>query len=129
MKIKFTALLILAMTVASMSVFTSCKDNCEDDYNELRAMLNDQNTKLTELINAQINGVKSEINSLKDQIAAIKSCTCDPSDVDKKIKDALEKRGVKLSKEEFNKFVEDIKKIGKKDDGVVPSEELDFDVE
>ncbi len=47
----------------------------------------------------------------------------------KKIKDALEKRGVKLSKEEFNKFVEDIKKIGKKDDGVVPSEELDFDVE
>lgn len=47
----------------------------------------------------------------------------------KKIKDALEKRGVKLSKEEFNKFVEDIKKIGKKDDGVIPSEELDFDVE
>lgn len=47
----------------------------------------------------------------------------------KKIKDALEKRGVKLSKEELTKFIEDIKKIGKKDDGVVPSEELDFDVE
>lgn len=47
----------------------------------------------------------------------------------KKIKEALEKRGVKLSKEEFNKFVDDIKKIVKKDDGVIPSEELDFDVE
>lgn len=47
----------------------------------------------------------------------------------KKIKDALEKRGVKLSKEDFNKFIEDIKSIGKKKDGIIPSEELDFDVE
>lgn len=47
----------------------------------------------------------------------------------KKIKDALEKRGVKLSKEEFDKFIADIKNIVKKNDGVVPSEELDFDVE
>lgn len=47
----------------------------------------------------------------------------------KKIKEALDKRGVKLSKDEFNKFVDDIKKIVKKDDGVIPSEELDFDVE
>ena len=46
----------------------------------------------------------------------------------KKIKEALDKRGIKLSKEEFNKFVNDIKNIGKKSD-VVPSEELDFDVE
>lgn len=47
----------------------------------------------------------------------------------KKIKEALEKRGVKLSKEDFNKFIEDIKKIGKKGDDIIPSEELDFDVE
>lgn len=47
----------------------------------------------------------------------------------KKIKEALEKRGVKLSKEDFEKFVNDIKKIVKKDDGIIPSEELDFDVE
>lgn len=47
----------------------------------------------------------------------------------KKIKEALDKRGIKLSKEEFNKFVEDIKSIGKKSNGVIPSEELDFDVE
>lgn len=47
----------------------------------------------------------------------------------KKIKEALDKRGIKLSKEDFNKFVEDIKKIGRKDNGIIPSEELDFDVE
>lgn len=47
----------------------------------------------------------------------------------KKIKEALEKRGVKLSKEDFNKFIDDIKNIGKKKDGIIPSEELDFDVE
>lgn len=46
----------------------------------------------------------------------------------RKIKEALDKRGIKLSKEDFNKFVADIKNIGKKN-GVVPSEELDFDVE
>lgn len=46
----------------------------------------------------------------------------------KKIKEALEKRGVKLSKEEFQKFVEDIKNIGKKKaTEEIPSE--DFDVE
>jgi len=47
----------------------------------------------------------------------------------KKIKEALDKRGIKLSKEDFNKFVEDIKNIGRKDNGIIPSEELDFDVE
>ena len=49
-----------------------------------------------------------------------------------KIMEALEKRGVKLSKESFNKLVEEIKNIGRKRknaDGleVVPAE--DFDVE
>lgn len=47
----------------------------------------------------------------------------------RKIKEALEKRGVKLSKEDFNKFIDDIKTIGRKKDGIIPSEELDFDVE
>ena len=49
-----------------------------------------------------------------------------------KIMEALEKRGVKLNKESFNKLVEEIKNIGRKRknaDGleVVPAE--DFDVE
>ncbi len=47
----------------------------------------------------------------------------------KKIKEALDKRGIKLSKEDFNKFVEDLKNIGKKGGDIIPSEELDFDVE
>ena len=49
-----------------------------------------------------------------------------------KIKDLLEKKGVKLSKESFNKLVDEIKNIGRKNKGgdgyqEVPAE--DFDVE
>lgn len=89
MKIKFTALLMLAISFAGLSVFTSCKDNDEDEYNELRTMIADQNTKLTDLVNAQVSTLKGEIETLKSQLAAIKSCACDPTEVDKKITDAL----------------------------------------
>jgi gas vesicle protein len=43
-----------------------------------------------------------------------------------KIKAALEKRGVKLDKESFDKLVDEIKNLGKKKE-VVPAE--DFDAE
>ena len=43
-----------------------------------------------------------------------------------KIKEALEKRGIKLDKEGFDKLVEEIKSIGKKKE-VIPAE--DFDAE
>ena len=43
-----------------------------------------------------------------------------------KIKEALEKRGIKLEKEGFDKLVEEIKSIGKKKE-VIPAE--DFDAE
>lgn len=44
----------------------------------------------------------------------------------RKIKEALEKRGIKLDKESFDKLVDEIKSIGKKNE-IVPAE--DFDVE
>lgn len=43
----------------------------------------------------------------------------------KKIKEALDKYGVKLNKEQFNKFVEDIKSIGKKGGEILPAEDYD----
>ena len=43
-----------------------------------------------------------------------------------KIKDALEKRGIKLDKESFEKLVDEIKGLGRKKE-VVPAE--DFDAE
>ena len=43
-----------------------------------------------------------------------------------KIKEALQKRGIKLDKEGFDKLVEDIKSIGKKKE---PVPAVDFDVE
>lgn len=45
----------------------------------------------------------------------------------RKIKVALERRGIKLAKEEFNKLVDELKNIGKKDEVEDPSE--DYDVE
>jgi len=42
----------------------------------------------------------------------------------KKIKDALDKYGVKLSKDQFSKLVDDIKSIGKKKEAV-PAEDYD----
>ena len=49
-----------------------------------------------------------------------------------KIKEILEKRGVKLSKESFNKLVDEIKNIGRKRKNTDSQEALpseDFDVE
>jgi ribosomal protein L9 len=43
-----------------------------------------------------------------------------------KIKEALQKRGIKLDKEGFDKLVEDIKNIGKKKE---PVPAVDFDAE
>jgi len=45
----------------------------------------------------------------------------------KKIKEALEKRGIKLDKEEFQNLIDEIKSIGGKKPEPVPAEE--FDVE
>lgn len=42
----------------------------------------------------------------------------------KKIKEALDKYGVKLSKDQFSKLVDDIKSIGKKKEAV-PAEDYD----
>lgn len=43
----------------------------------------------------------------------------------RKIKEALDKYGIKLNKEQFNKFVEDIKSIGKKGGEILPAEDYD----
>lgn len=71
----------LLLVSASLTSVTSCKDYDEDNYNELRTEIANQNQKLTELLNNQIN-------SLKQQMELIK-CTCDPKAIDQKIADAI----------------------------------------
>ena len=88
MKIKFTALLLLALSVSSTSVFTSCKDNDEDQYNELRAELSNQNAKLTQLIESQKKELQAQIDALNTRLNLIKSCEC--GDINKKITNAIE---------------------------------------
>lgn len=46
----------------------------------------------------------------------------------RKIKVALERRGIKLAKEEFNKLVDELKNIGKKSD-IDDDPAADYDVE
>ena len=70
-----TGFLMFALAVFSMSSFVACKDIDEDSYDDLKARINavskDQMTIR--------DGLQSQIDALKDAIAQIKSCGCDPS--------------------------------------------------
>ncbi len=82
MKFKFTALLLLALSMSGTSVLTSCKDYDEDQYNEVR-------TTLKDLYEEQKQELKNQVARLEAELAKINSCECDPAEVDRKIADAL----------------------------------------
>ena len=86
---KIVKLFGLLLLTSSSLTFTACKDYDEDDFNELRTELENQNKTLTQLIESQKAACQSEIDALKKALNDIKSCTCDPADVDKKIEQAL----------------------------------------
>lgn len=84
MKFKFSALLLLALSMSSTSVLTSCKDYDEGNYNEIR-------TTMKDLYEEQKQDLKDQVARLEAEIAKINSCECDPAEVDRKIADALAK--------------------------------------
>lgn len=101
-----TGFLMFALAVFSMSSFVACKDIDEDSYDDLKARINAVSKDQMDLRTA----LESQIQGLKDAIAKIKSCTCDPSnyasaedmrDAQRKIEE-LEKALDKL-----NKYVHD----------------------
>ncbi len=66
----FSALLMAAMTVASTSVMTSCKDY-DDDINALRTEITNNATTLTSLVNEKVNNLTTELTNLKSQQATL----------------------------------------------------------
>lgn len=74
MKRKISQFLMLALMVVSVGFLGSCKDYDEDNYADLLSKLQDQDASLTELLNAQVANLQSQIDALK---AAQTQCKSD----------------------------------------------------
>ena len=68
----FSVMLMAAMTVASTSMVTSCKDY-DDDINGLRTEITNNATTLTALVDEKVNNLTTELNTLKSQQTALKT--------------------------------------------------------
>lgn len=68
----FNGFLAVAMLIASVGTFVSCKDHEEDNYSDLKGQLAEQNATLRELIDAQIANLQSQIKKLEEAQAACK---------------------------------------------------------
>ncbi len=66
----FSVLLMAAMTVASTSVMTSCKDY-DDDINALRTEITNNATTLNSLVTEKVNNLTTELTNLKSQQATL----------------------------------------------------------
>ena len=80
MKKKITQILMLALLVASVGMFNSCKDYDEDNYNALTLQLR-ENSNLTDIINGQVTALRTTVDSLCGVVANINSCSCSDTHV------------------------------------------------
>ena len=80
MKKKITQILMLALLVASVGMFNSCKDYDEDNYNDLTLQLR-ENSNLTDIINGQVTALRTTVDSLCGVVANINSCSCSDTHV------------------------------------------------
>ena len=77
MKKKLIQSLTLLLVAVSVGAFVSCKDTNEDLYNEYRTEAAGQSATLQQKL-SQLEGT---IATLQAQLAAVNSCTCDPTKV------------------------------------------------
>ena len=68
----FSALLMGALTVASVSTMTSCKDY-DDDINGLSTEITNQATRLDKLVDEKVQNLTKELTTLKEQQSALES--------------------------------------------------------
>ena len=104
MKKNFTKAMLLALAVASMGMFNSCKDHDDCGINRIDLeTLKDKNAKLEDVVKGQT----AQIEELIKQIEAIKECNCTltPEQVQKMIDDAIANM---VSADEFTAMVLDI---------------------
>lgn len=115
----FSSLLLVAFAFAATSMFVSCKDY-DDDINELRSLIDGNNTKLTtdlqnlrnELqtykseMTTRLSGIDGEINTLKGTVAGH---TADLADLKPKVADLLAFKSTTTQKlVEIDKAISDI---------------------
>lgn len=111
MKKNFTKAMLLALAVASMGMFNSCKDHDDCGINRIDletlkddlGILKDKNAKLEDVVKVQT----AQIEELIKQIEAIKECNCTltPEQVQQMIDDAIANM---VSADEFTAMVLDI---------------------
>ena len=68
----FSALLMGALTVASVSTMTYCKDY-DDDINGLSTEITNQATRLDKLVDEKVQNLTKELTTLKEQQSALES--------------------------------------------------------
>ena len=71
MKKKVFSKLLMVALVATVGVFTSCKDY-DDDINDLRSKLDGLNTSLTNTVDSKITAVNTDIKALETQLNQVK---------------------------------------------------------
>lgn len=75
MKKKITQLFVLVVVITCMGMFNSCKDYDEDNYNDLTLQLR-ENSKLTDIIQDQLDGLRASVDTLRNRIDTLKQCNC-----------------------------------------------------
>lgn len=75
---KFTTVLMAAFMAISMIGFTSCNDEVNDNFVDLRTSLEDE-----------IRDLDRQLNDLENQVNQINSCTCDFNKVINLVRDSL----------------------------------------
>ena len=84
----FSALLMGALTVASVSTMTSCKDY-DDDINGLSTEITNNASTLTQMVDEKVKNLTTELTNLKSQQAALeKALESAQSTLDEAIKKA-----------------------------------------
>ena len=106
MKKNFTKAVLLALTVASMGMFNSCKDHDDCNINGIEL------DNLENVVKTQKDEIQAQIDALNALIATIKQCNCTltPEQVQQMIDEAINKN--KVSADEFTALVLDIVKNG-----------------
>lgn len=81
----FNSMIFAAIVLSGSMAVVSCADY-DEDIRAIQVQVDEQ-TKLTDALKNQVNGLEGQIKALQDALAAMKSCQC--GDIDAKIADKI----------------------------------------
>ena len=94
MKKFLTSVFMLSMVLFSISVFNSCKDYDEDEYNDLLVSINKEDSNVKDLITTNYNNLKYMVDTLSTARQACENnCKTKFTELDSKITELIAKDG------------------------------------